>query len=124
MMGTVFAAVCMVTALLLTMSRVIPLRMILGYATIIDVVFSVGMLGVFAGTITGAMNATMAGLVLAITLSAGRWCIGYQRIVLKRSKSGITVSVLSVQGKAQEWFEQLRNRTTLAMTGLTDRFIT
>lgn len=79
-MTTAVFAFCMVSATILTLARVVPLRMILGYATWVDVGFSVGMLGFFSGTLTGAMSAVVAGLLLAVTLTIGRKLLGYQRL--------------------------------------------
>lgn len=79
-MTTALFALCIVSATIITLARVMPFRMILGYATYIDVAFSVGMLGFFSGTLTGAMSAVVAGLLLAVTLTLGRKLIGYQRL--------------------------------------------
>tara|TARA_Y100000296_G_scaffold66371_1_gene78412 strand:+ start:40079 stop:40486 length:408 start_codon:yes stop_codon:yes gene_type:complete len=78
-------ALCIVAATLITLARVVPFRLILGYATLVDVVFSMGMLGFFAGTLTGAMAAVLAGLILAVALTLGRKVFGYQRFALSRS---------------------------------------
>lgn len=92
MIGTValyfVSAFVTVTALFFTLQRVMPLRVVLGYAAVIDVVFSSVMLYVFAGTFTGLFSATLAGLFLAITLTAGRAIFGYQTLKLVNTKAG------------------------------------
>ena len=67
----------MTTALLVTLCRVVPARIVLGYATSIDVIFTVGILTLYAGTYSGMLAATIAGLALAVVLTVGRKAIGY-----------------------------------------------
>lgn len=74
-----FAAVT-VAALLVTMARVVPFKIILGYATAIDILFSVIMLAFFSGSVTGAFSAVLAGLMLAVFLTVSRKLFGYQRM--------------------------------------------
>lgn len=92
MIGTVtlyfVSAIVTVTALFFTLQRVMPLRVILGYAAVLDVVFSSLMLYVFAGTFTGLFSATLAGLFLAIALTVGRAVFGYQTLKLVNTKAG------------------------------------
>lgn len=103
-MTVVMFAVIIVAALLVTMQRVIPFRIILGYATLIDVGVSSVLMVMFAGTFTGLMSAAMAGLVLALTLSAGRALIGYQRL---RWRAG-GVYVEDFPPKAWTWVRPLQ----------------
>ena len=70
----------MTAAMLVTLARVVHWRFILGYATLIDVTATVGLLTLYAGTYSGMMAATISGLVLAVTLSAGRKIFGYSRL--------------------------------------------
>lgn len=78
-MTAVLAAVT-VAATLVTLSRVISLHKILGYATLIDVLFSIMMLYVFAGTLGGTLVAISAGLIMAVTLTVARRLIGYDKL--------------------------------------------
>lgn len=71
------AGVVIVATVFFTLCRVAPLRRWLGYATIVDVTFTVLMLSMFHATITGLMAATFAGLFMAITLTMLRKLIGY-----------------------------------------------
>lgn len=62
-----------------TACRVIRLRRLLGYGMALDLVFTIGAFVFFHGTLTGLLIATIAGLVMAISISAGRALIGYDR---------------------------------------------
>lgn len=66
-----------VVAFFVTASRVIPLRRLLGFGTLLDVVFSLGIFAAFQGTITGLLIATTGGLIMAFTISILRQLIGY-----------------------------------------------
>ena len=70
----------MTAAMLVTLARVVHWKFILGYATLIDVLATVGLLTLYAGTYSGMMAATMSGLILAVTLSIGRKVFGYSRL--------------------------------------------
>lgn len=63
------AASATVAATLITGARIVSLRTMAKHATIIDVVFTVLMLVLFAGTLTGMLVAILAGLLMAITLT-------------------------------------------------------
>lgn len=76
---------CIVAALLVTVCRVVPMRFVLGYATWVDVTFSILIVGAFHGTLSGMTAATMAGLLLALFLTAGRRIFGYSRLSLHRN---------------------------------------
>lgn len=76
---------CTVFALCITLGRVVPLRYILGYASVIDVGFSALLLLFFMGTFKGAMMATVAGLMLAVFLTVGRKLFGYSRVRVHRA---------------------------------------
>jgi len=73
------AGVVIVCTVFFTLCRVAPLRRWLGYATIVDVVFTVLMLTMFHATITGLMAATFAGLFMAIMLTVLRKVLGYEK---------------------------------------------
>lgn len=81
----VLSGIVMTMALLVTLCRVLHWRLVLGYATVIDVVATIVLLTLYAGTFSGMFAATVAGLVLAVTLSVGRKLLGYT--VLKWNKS-------------------------------------
>ncbi len=81
-MTFVLAAVT-VAAVLVTLNRVIKLKKLLGLATLIDILFSVLMLIVFAGTLGGTLVAISAGLLMAVTLSVLRKIIGFEKLTFR-----------------------------------------
>ena len=99
MLVWILGAACIVATLYVVAVRVLPMKIILGYATSIDLVFTVVMFALFHGTMTGLMSATLAGLMLAVSLSAGRWMYGYDRIAIQRSRRGFTIGIVSFPGK-------------------------
>ena len=80
MLGCTMAAAVMVTLL-----RCMPARRVFGYATPIDIAFSALMVWAFHGTLAGMSGAAVGGLVLAVTLSVGKWLIGSERASFSRS---------------------------------------
>lgn len=67
---TMAGATC--AAALLTLGRVVGFKRIIKNATLVDVVFSVGVVAVLGSTVTGALTAILAGLFMAVTLSVGK----------------------------------------------------
>ena len=61
---------CTVAATLITGARVFGLRRITEHSTKVDVVFTAGAAFAFAGTLTGFAAAILAGLFMALILSA------------------------------------------------------
>lgn len=85
MIGTMaLAGIVMVLAIFVTLSRVFNMRIVLGYATEIDVLFSVLLIVIFSGTFTGLLSAAFAGLTLAVLLTIGRVIFGYTRFRVVR----------------------------------------
>lgn len=80
MLGCTMAAAVMVTLL-----RCMPVRRVFGYATPIDISFSALMVWAFHGTLAGMSGAAVGGLVLAVTLSIGKWLIGSERAIFRRA---------------------------------------
>lgn len=79
LMAFIFGGI-LVVATLVTTCRVISMRRLLGYATAVDVVFSLGVFVVFGSTFAGLAAASIAGLIMAITLSVLRKGLGYDRL--------------------------------------------
>jgi hypothetical protein len=79
------SSVIVCAAIIITLARVLPLKLILGYATYIDVFFTVALVVFMSGTLGGELIATCAGLLLAIFLSVSRYVFGYSKVkYLKR----------------------------------------
>lgn len=73
-------ALCIVGALLTTLSRAIGWRRVLGYATVIDVVATVLIMVTFSGSTAGLAAGAAAGLILSVILTAGQYIFGYDRV--------------------------------------------
>lgn len=80
-----FAAIAMVVTFLLMINR-LDLRKFLGYAGWVDLVFSFLMLALFANTFSGVVAASLAGVVMTITLEVLKRLIGYKRLVRRGFK--------------------------------------
>jgi hypothetical protein len=81
MIAAVLAGLVIVLAVFVTLCRIMPLRRWLGYATLLDIVFMLGMLSMFHGTWSGVLAATCAGLFMALALTLLRKALGYERLV-------------------------------------------
>jgi hypothetical protein len=57
------------------------MKRFLGYATIVDVVFTIIMFSMFAHSFSGVVAGSVAGLVMAAGLTLGRKIFGYERLV-------------------------------------------
>ncbi len=86
------SGVIMVLAIFVTLQRIMDMRVVFGYATEIDVLFSVALVVVFSGTYIGLMAAAFAGLTLAVLLTIGRVIYGYTRYRVVRYKWRIGVA--------------------------------
>lgn len=84
-MDIIILGAVMTATLLVTLRRVMPWATVRQYANVIDVSFTVILLLIFHGTISGAAGATVAGLMLATVLTLARWLFGYRRGALRRS---------------------------------------
>lgn len=79
------SSVIVCTAIIITLARVLPMRLILGYATYIDVFFTIALVFFMSGTLGGELIAASAGLLLALFLTVCRYVFGYSKIkYLKR----------------------------------------
>lgn len=79
MLTAIAMGIISVAAFFVTACRIVPLRRLLGYGTALDAGFTVAIAALFFGTLTGLLIATIAGLVMALTITAGRALIGYDR---------------------------------------------
>ena len=79
MLTAIAMGIISVVAFFVTACRIVPLRRLLGYGTALDAIFTVAIAALFFGTLTGLLIATIAGLVMALTITAGRAIIGYDR---------------------------------------------
>lgn len=75
-----FALTC---TLFLLMQRTGNLKLFLGYAGCVDILFTIVIFGLFAHTFSGVVAGTFAGLFMAIGLTVMRNLIGYKRVERK-----------------------------------------
>lgn len=85
MMTAIMLGCTMAAAVMVTLMRCMPIRRIFGYATPIDISFTALMVWAFHGTLAGMSGAAVGGLVLAVTLSVGKWLIGSERAKFSRA---------------------------------------
>lgn len=83
MFEMIVAGLMTVLACIVTMARM-NLRRWLGYATVVDVTFTLGMLYMFHGTFSGVVAASFAGLFMSLALTALRYVMGYERATVVR----------------------------------------
>lgn len=79
----IVAGLITVLACIVTMARS-NLRRWLGYATAVDMCFTLGMLYMFHGTYSGIVAASFASFFMAISLTLLIRCIGYERAKVVR----------------------------------------
>lgn len=79
MIGTFAMALCLVATFYVTACRIVRLRRLLGYGMALDLAFTAAALGMFHGSLAGMTYATLAGLIMAASISLGRAFLGYDR---------------------------------------------
>ena len=106
----VLSGMVMTAALLVTLCRVVHWKLVLGYATVVDVLATLMLLTLYAGTFSGMFAATVAGLVLAITLSFGRKVLGYTQVKWNRKFRGAAWETVQYEGVLDEINRQARRK--------------
>jgi hypothetical protein len=75
------------------------IRRILGFALIIDIVVTGGLIYMFAGSYAGMMTGVIAGLIVSMSLRIGRTLVGVERPTIARRKGNILPSFFWVRSK-------------------------
>lgn len=114
------SGVVMVLAIFVTLARIMDLRTVFGYATEIDVIFSILLLVMFSGTYMGLLSAAFAGLTLAVMLSVGRFIWGHRRLRIVRYKRKIGIAKVYTAPKWQEYTETRWMRCLTYISGIKD----
>ena len=83
MAAMIFAGFILCLAMLLTMAR-LDLLKFLGYAAIVDVLFTIVMFEMFAGTFMGIVAGAVSGLCMTSMLYILKGALGYKRFSIKR----------------------------------------
>ena len=78
--GLIIAGSALTVTFFMVMHRTGMLLRFLGYAGIIDVLFTILIFALFAHTFSGVIAGTFAGLFLALGLTMGRAIYGYERL--------------------------------------------
>ena len=81
----IFAGIAMAGSMFAMMQRV-NMRRCLGYATWLDICFTILMFVILGHTFSGAVSGAVAGLCLALGLSVLRKTMGYERLKRDRWK--------------------------------------
>lgn len=81
----IFAGIAMAGTMFAMMQR-INMRRCLGYATWLDICFTILMFVILGHTFSGAVSGAVAGLCLAVGLSVMRKTMGYERLQRQRFK--------------------------------------
>lgn len=79
MLSTLALAAATVAAFFATACRIVPFRRLLGYGTALDAAFTIGTAALFYGSLGGMLIAIIAGLLMALFITAARAIFGYDR---------------------------------------------
>lgn len=98
MSAMLLAGFVLCIAMLLTMARMDILKW-LGYATIVDVLFTIVMFEMFAGTFMGIVAGAFAGLCMTTLLYVLKYLMGYKRLRMYRQGARMGVHWVYYPGK-------------------------
>lgn len=84
MLALIVSGFVLVLALFCLMAR-IGLRKFLGYANIVDIMFTILMFMMFHGSFSGIVSGSFSGLFMTLGLWACRKALGYERLQWVRS---------------------------------------
>lgn len=84
--GLIVSGFALTLTLFLVMQRTGRLKRFLGYAAVVDIIFTVLIFALFAHTFSGVIAGTFAGLFMAIGLTVLRNTLGYERLQRKGFK--------------------------------------
>ena len=113
-------AIITCVATLFTLRRVMCFKLIFGYAAVFDVSFTVIMLMVFSGTVSGAASATLAGLLLGVFLTLGRLIHGYRTITVQRAGWRLSVDYRDHPGLVEKWGKSVHDRVERSVVPMID----
>lgn len=100
MSGMFVAGFILCIAMLLTLARMDILKF-LGYATLVDVLFTVIMFEMFAGTFMGIVAGAFAGLCMTTLLYVLKYLMGYKRLRVYRHGVKIGMHWVYYPGKVK-----------------------
>jgi hypothetical protein len=86
------------------------MKLLLGYATYIDVMFTIILLMFMSGTLGGEMIATLSGLLLALFFTAARYIFGHSKLRYLRMAGWIVIDFPSpMQTRVKDKFNAYKN---------------
>ena len=80
-------------ATLLYLFTYFNIRRVLFFSLAIDVIVTGGFIYMFAGSYAGMMTGVIAGLLVSLSLRAGRKLVGIERPLLARAKGNLLPSI-------------------------------
>lgn len=83
--GLIVSGAALTCTMFLVMHRTGALRKFLGYAGLMDVLFTILIFALFAHTFSGVIAGTFAGLFMALGFTVMRAYIGYERLRITRT---------------------------------------
>ncbi len=101
MLAMLTAGMILTLAMLLTLAR-LDIRKFLGYAAIVDVLFTALMLEMFAGTFMGVVAGAFAGLCMTGMLYVLKYTMGCKKIKFFRRGLVVGVHWVVYPGKMKE----------------------
>jgi hypothetical protein len=110
-MGAMFVSGFIVTLTVLVMLARMNIRRWLGYASILDVSFTVFLVWIFHGTFSGVVSAAASGLTMTIMLCVLCKLLGVERLSMRRvpvRKGAVRVYWRRYEPTELSWFGVLK----------------
>lgn len=95
----IVSGMALTVTLFLVMARTGRLKLFLGYAGWVDIIFTILIFTLFAHTFSGVVAGTFAGLFMAIGLTFARNILGYERI----KRTGFRIHIVEVPPRWTLW---------------------
>ena len=71
---------------LITVTRIVPFKALVRMHWASDLLFTLGLLAVLGGTLTGALTAAVAGLIFSLVISGARVCAKVKQTIATAAK--------------------------------------
>lgn len=94
LIGFALAGIATVITCFIMMARS-DIRKWLGYSNIVDISFTVGMIYVYHTTFSGVVSASIAGIVMSVSLSLLRKALGYKKLVITLGRKWMLVPTIN-----------------------------
>jgi len=94
LIGFAFAGIATVATCFIMMARS-DMRKWLGYANIVDIMFTVFMLYIYHDTFSGVVSASIAGIVMSGSLTIMRKAMGYKKLKITFGRKWLILPTVS-----------------------------